>query len=450
MNGGRSSRDRRRRRRVPRPRRTLATVATLALSGTLLSACGSEGKPTLNWYINPDGQVTLTALAERCSTDQYDIEIQLLPASATDQRTQLARRLAAEDGSTDLMSLDPVFVAEFANAGWLAEFTGDLAGQVVDDDVLSGSAETVLWEDRVYAVPQWANTQVTWYRRSLAEAAGLDMSQPVTWEQVIQAAESQGGTVGVQANRYEGYVVWINSLIQGAGGNIIDPETAEQGKDADVTIDSDAGRAAAEVIQQLADSGAKQPDFTTSNEGTSLGAMFPAEGPGEFMTSWTFVYKNYVDLMGQPGGPADEQELEDLGFARYPQTVAGEESKPPIGGIDIGVGAYSDNKEWAQEAAMCVSDPEAQLELAVTEGLMPSRASVYEEQRLLEAYPAELLDLWRTSIDSGGPRPKSAFYSQISNAVQSRWHSPNNVDPGSTPEESAEFLEAVLSGEALL
>ena len=431
-------------------RRRLAGAAVLVLTGTLLSACGGEGKPTLNWYINPDGQTTLNALAERCSTDEYDIAIQLLPASATDQRTQLARRLAAEDSSTDLMSLDPVFVPEFANAGWLAEFDGDAAGQIVDDDVLAGSAETVKWDDGVYAVPQWANTQVLWYRRSLAEAAGLQIGpdNPVTWDQVIDAAADQGATVGVQANRYEAYVVWI---IQGAGGNIINPDTAEDGRDAEVTIDSEAGAKAAAIIQKLADSGAAQPDFTTSNEGTSLGAMFPdGGGPGEFMVNWTFVYKNYADLLGQPGGPTDEQQLEDLGWARYPQTVEGEESKPPIGGIDIGVGAYSEHVDWAKEAAQCVADPQAQLDLAVNEGLMPSRASVYEEQELRDAYPTDLLDLWRQSIDSGGPRPKSAFYSQISNAVQSRWHSPTSVDPGSTPEESAKFLRDVLSGKALL
>ncbi len=433
-----------------RRRRGLAMAGTAVLAAGLLSACGSEGKPVLNWYINPDGQVTLQALAERCSTEQYDIEIQLLPSSATDQRTQLARRLAAEDSTTDLMSLDPVFVPEFANANWLAEFEGEEGAALVDDDVLAGSAETVKWDDGVFAAPQWANTQVLWYRKSLADAAGLDMSQPVTWDQVIDAADSQGGTVGVQANKYEAYVVWINSLIQGAGGNILDPDTVEDGRDADVTIDSDAGKAAAAVIQKLADSNAAQPDFTTSNEGTSLGQMYPAEGPGEFMTNWTFVYKNYLDLMGAPGGPADEAQLDDLGFARYPATVEGEESKPPIGGIDIGVGAYSENVDWAKEAALCVTDPEAQRDLAANEGLMPSRSSVYDEPALSEVYPQELLDLWRDSIDSGGPRPKSAYYSQISGAVQSRWHSPASVNPDSTPKESADFLKDVLSGKALL
>ena len=207
-----------------RTRRVAAGLAAAALSMSVLAACGGGGgKPTLNWYINPDGQDTLNALAKSCSTDDYTIKIQLLPSSATDQRTQLARRLAAKDSSTDLMSLDPVFVPEFANAKWLLPFEGDLKDTVLDDDVLKGAAETVTWDDKVVAAPQWANTQVLWYRKSLAQAAGLDMTKPVTWDQVIDAAADNDGTVGVQANKYEAYVVCINSLIQGAGGKILDP-----------------------------------------------------------------------------------------------------------------------------------------------------------------------------------------------------------------------------------
>lgn len=431
-------------------RRVVTGIAATALSLSVLAACGGGGgKATLNWYINPDGQDTLNQLAEDCSTDDYDIKIQLLPASATDQRTQLARRLAAGDSSTDLMSLDPVFVPEFANAKWLAPFEGDLADKVLDDDILKGAGETVTWEDKVVAAPQWANTQVLWYRKSLAKAAGLDMSKPVTWDQVIDAAAKNDATVGVQANKYEAYVVWINSLIQGAGGNILDPSTVEEGRDAKVTIDSKAGDDAAAIIKKLADSGAAQPDFSTSNEGTSLGAMFPASGAGEFMTNWTFVYKNYEGLVGKPGGPKDKAELEDLGWARYPQTVAGEESRPPIGGIDIGVGAYSEHPDFAQDAAVCVTSAKAQTALAVNDGLMPSRQSVYDSAELKDAYPTDLLALYSESVDTGGPRPKSAFYSQISSAVQSRWHSPTSVGPG-TPKASAEFLKAILSGKALL
>ena len=431
-------------RRVGGRRSGLAVAAALTLSAGLLTACGSSGKPVLNWYINPDGQATLTGLAEACSTDDYDIAIQLLPTGATDQRTQLARRLAANDSSTDLMSLDPVFVPEFANAGWLAELPGDTADAALDG-VLEGPADTVQWDDGVYAFPQWANTQVLWYRKSLAQAAGIDMSQPVTWDQVIDAAADNGGTVGVQANKYEAYVVWINSLIEGAGGDIV--SDTEAGKDATIDIDSEAGKEAAAVVAKLADSPAAQSDFVVSNEGTALGQMFPESGAGEFMTNWTFVYKNYEPT---PENGITQEQFDDLGWARYPQTVEGETSRPPVGGIDIGVGAFSQHPDWALEAAACVTTPEAQAALAVNDGLMPAREEAYSSTELTDAYPQDLLDLWQASLSDGGTRPKSAYYALISQAIQSVWHSPTSVDPDTTPEKSADFLRAVLDGKALL
>ena len=433
-----------------RRRRAIAASAVAALAAATLAACGSGGKAELNWYVNPDGVDTFKRYAEECSTGDYDLVVQELPASATDQRTQLARRLAAGDSSTDLMNLDPVFVAEFASAEWLLEVEGDVADEVMtsvegEGDYLSGAAETVVWEDQVYAIPLWANTQVLWYRKSLAEQAGLDMSKPVTWDQVIEAAAGNDGTVGVQANRYEGYVVWLNALVASAGGDIV--SDTEAGKDASVDIDSDAGRRAAEIIQKLADSEAAQPDLTVSNEGTALGQMFPEEGAGEFMVNWTFVYKNYEPGEGKP---TTAEQFKDLGWARYPASVEGEASAPPVGGINIGVGAYTEHPDWAQEAARCITSTQAQVDLALENGLMPSTNSAYDEVSASGDYPEDLIELFRTSVDEGGPRPKSAFYSLISGALQASWHSPYSVDPDSTPEESADYLQDVLEGKALL
>lgn len=423
-------------------------LAALAVTGGLLAGCGGDDSKTaqLNWYINPDGQETLTKIAGQCSTDKYKINIQLLPASATDQRTQLARRLAAKDDSTDMMSLDPVFVPEFASAGWLAELPKD----TVDDDVLEGPAKTVDWEDKIYAAPQWANTQVLWYRKSLAEKAGLKLSptQTATWAELIDGASKEGATIGVQANKYEGYTVWINALIMGAGGDIV--TNTESGRDAKVAINSPAGQKAAEVIAKLSSSKARQPDLSVSNEGTSLGLMFPEDGPGEFMVNWTFVYGNYKDTVGKAGGPKDKKALEDLGWAPYPETVKGEQSRPPVGGIDIGVSSYSKNVDAAKEAARCVSNEKAQAQLAINDALMPSRQSVYDSPELKKNFPSSLLELYQKSLENGGPRPKSAFYNQISGAIQSTWHGPTDVTAKQTPKESADFLTAVLEGKSLL
>ncbi len=242
----------------------------------------------------------------------------------------------AEDSSITLMSLDPVFTAEFAAADFLAPIPDDVAREITRG-TLQGAIEGATWDDRLVVAPLWANTQVLWFRKSLTEKAGLDMTKPVTWDQVIEAAANNDSSVGVQANNYEGYVVWINALIEGAGGSIVTDTQA--GPDASVDIGQEPGVKAAEVIQKLASSPAAQPDLSVSNEGTVLGPL--GSDQGGFMVNWTFAYNNYK---------ADEKVLDDLGWARYPQTVQGEQSRPPIGGINVGISKFGKNQDLAAKA----------------------------------------------------------------------------------------------------
>ncbi len=88
--------------------------------------------------------------------------------------------------------------------------------------MLEGPLTTAYWKDQLVAAPFWANTQLLWYRKSVAQAAGVDPTSPTfTWDDMIKAAESQHKVIGVQANRYEGYMVWINALVVSAGGEIV-------------------------------------------------------------------------------------------------------------------------------------------------------------------------------------------------------------------------------------
>ena len=121
------------------PLRVIAGAATAAMLLALLTACGgSSGRVTLTWYTNPDpgGQA---AVAKACSTSKVLIKNQVLPQDAGQQRIQLARRLAAHDSGIDLMSLDPVFNAEFANAGFLAKIPG---AHAVADQLAAGVGES--------------------------------------------------------------------------------------------------------------------------------------------------------------------------------------------------------------------------------------------------------------------------------------------------------------------
>ncbi len=415
-------------------RRLIGGLAAAAMACGLLAACsGSEGKPELIWYINPDagGQ---DAVAEACSTDEYAITTQVLPQDASQQRIQLARRLAAEDRAIDLMSLDPPFTAEFAAAGFLAEIPPDLQQQF-SDQAFDSAVEAATWQDELVVAPFWSNTQVLWYRKSFVDQTSLDMAEPVTWDQIIEAAANNGGQIGVQGDKYEGYSVWINSLIAGAGGDIA--SNTEAGADAAIDISSPAGQEAAAVIKKLADSKAAPSDLSVSNEGTAA-ATFSGDS-GSFMVNWTFIWGNYGD--DQLGG--------DIGYARYPRTVEGEPSRPPYGGIGIGVSSYSEQQDLAIKALECMTSPESQALNAELTGNMPSSPAGYDQPKVQELFPPGLLELFQQSLQDAAPRTLSPYWSDISGAIQSTWHPPSSVDQ-QTPKQSATFIEDVLQGRRLL
>jgi multiple sugar transport system substrate-binding protein len=426
-----------------------AAVAACALTAVAgLSACGSSGPSNeLTWYINPDGggsdptkggQAQIAKECTDAAKGEYSIKIQLLPNSASDQRQQVERRLAAGDAGMDLMSLDPVFVAEFAEPGWLAEVPAQYKDKLTEDAV-KPIIDAATWKGKLVAAPMWANTQLLWYRKSVAQQAGIDMTKDVTWDQLIEAAQKTKKTIGVQSKLYEGYMVWINALIEGAGGHII-AKNPDNAKTMELGLDSDAGKKAAEVIKKVSSSGVGGPAMGSLDE-TNAVSLFTNPGTSGFMLNWPYVW-NAV--------PAANKEIgADMAFARYPQTVAGQPSKPPLGGIEVGVNKASTKQDKAWKAIQCIISPEHQKLYMLKSGNPAARKSVYDDPEVTKAFPNGLAAMIRTSLDEGAPRPLTQYYGDVSTAIQKTYSPPSSVS-SSTPGAAADLIKRVLKGEALL
>ena len=266
----------------------------------------------------------------------YKVDIQTLPNDASQQREQLVRRLAAKDSSIDLMSLDPPFVAEFANAGFLRVFDKADEAQLTKG-VLDAPLKTVYWDDKLVAAPFWANTQLLWYRKSAAKAAGVDPASPdFTWDDMIKAAVKRG-----QGHRRPGEPLrGLHGVDQRPGR----PPRAERSSPTSTrartpppTIASPAGDAAAKVVGDLARSKAAPPAMSTAGEEEARSAF---QGDrGMFMVNWPYVYA--AAKGDAESGAIDAGVVDDIGWARYPEVIAGEPSKPPLGGINLAIGEYT-------------------------------------------------------------------------------------------------------------
>jgi multiple sugar transport system substrate-binding protein len=425
-------------------RRGIAGAAALLVTAGTLAACGSDdgGSSTLTWYINPDsgGQAEI---ASRCTEEAggaYTIQTAQLPRESSQQREQLVRRLAAEDSSIDLVSLDPPYIPEFAEAGFLAPVPEDVAERVTED-VVQSAIDGSTWNDELVAVPFWANTQLLWYKKSVAEAAGLDMEEPVTWEQLVEAAKDQDTTIAAQGIRAEALTVWLNALIESAGGSIIE-ETADDPADIKLGLESDAAVAAAEVMSSVSEVGG--PAFTTAGEDANVTDF--EEGDAGFMVNWPFVWGRA--LAAVEAGTLEQSVPDDYGWALYPRVAEDEPSAPPYGGINIVVGAYSENAEAAYEAAECIVSEENQAYYFTTNGNPASKASVYDDPDVLEVFPQA--PVIRESLENAAPRPLTVYYSEVSGALQREYHPATSLDPQEVGTSANDLITSVLAGEQLL
>jgi multiple sugar transport system substrate-binding protein len=410
------------------------TAALVAGSVLFVSACGgsSGGPPTLTFFVAIQPGGTIEATAARCTKEangKYTIKPELLPNDATQSREQLVRRLGAKDSTIDIIGLDVILTSEFANAGWIEPWQGKLKAEA-EENVFPSVLETASFENELYAAPFNTNTQVLWYRKDLVP------KPPETWDEMIEMAEElpEAGQIQVQAERYEGYMVWVNALIDSAGTEMLSgPE--------EVDLEQKPTEEALEVIGKLAHSPARSPSLPTSNE-DSARLAFEA-GEAAFMTNYTFAFAS-----AKENAPEINKEM---GAAPFPR-VNDEPAKPPLGGFNLAVSSYSSHQQDAFEAAACLSGEKSELTAVELDGLPPSHENLYENKAVKKAYPG-FAPLVKEMVEQAGPRPASPAYQDITSAVQRTLHPPESIPvegEESLYEELKENLEAAVKREGLL
>ena len=415
--------------------RTLLVLSLLAVA-LVGAGCGDDeaGSDTsLNWFIFNEPSGGVQAAAQSCSEQsggRYTINFEYLPSDADGQREQLVRRLGAEDDSLDLIGMDVVWTGEFANAGWIAPVPEERE-PAITENVFESVLDSARFEDELYAAPIWANTQLLWYRDDLVD------EPPETWDEMIDMALEleEAGTIQVQANRYEGLVVWINSMIASAGTQVLSGPQ-------EIALEQGPTEKALATMGRLANSPAAAPGISTSDEDT--GRLGFEAGDSAFMVNYPFVY---------PSAEANAPKIfENMAAAKYPRVVEDEPSAPPLGGINIGVSSFSDKQELAWEAVECLIQPENQIEIARAGGLPPVREDIYNRPEIEEVYPG-FADLIRQSIEDAAPRPsESPAYQDLSLAIQ-RAVDPTQInpdDPTPTYERLRERVEQAINREGLL
>ncbi|PQM48625.1 Trehalose-binding lipoprotein LpqY [Mycobacterium talmoniae] len=459
--------------------RRLAAAALAALT-IAVSGCGSANTGlTISLYTPGTDSATFTAIAKRCSDQaggRFTIRQISLPRSADEQRLQLARRLTGNDRTLDVMALDVVWTAEFAEAGWVVPLSDDPAGRAETDattNTLAGPLATARWRQRLYAAPLTTNTQLLWYR------ADLMNTPPTTWDAMVAEATrlhtaGQPSWIAVEAKQYEGLVVWFNTLLDSAGGQVL----SEDGKTVTLT-DTPAHRAATvkalQIMKAVASAPGADPSISQTDEGTARLAL--EQGNAALEVNWPFVLPSMLENAVKGGvaflplhrDPALAGSINDvgtfapsgdqfriaydasrrvLGFAPYPAVQPGRPAKVTIGGLNLAVAKTTRHKAEAFEAVRCLRNVANQKYVSIEGGLPAVRTSLYDDPQFQATYPQHAII--RQQLSHAAVRPATPVYQAVSTRISATLAPITAIDPQRTADALSVQVQKAIDGKGLI
>lgn len=468
---------RRRHGRVRRLGALLLATTSVAASG---SACGSGAHGLVISLYTPAGDAaTFTAVAHDCTQragGRFAIRQISLPRAPGEQRLQLARRLTGHDRTLDVMAMDVVWTAEFAEAGWALPLSDDPAGLAESDatsDTLPGPLETARWKGRLYGAPVVTNTELLWYRADLVKQPPHDWNAMIAEAAALRAA-GRPSWIAVQANQNEGLVVWFNTLLVSGGGRVL----SEDGHHVTLT-DTPAHRAATvsalRILKSVATAPGADPSITRSDEGTARLAL--EQGRAALEINWPYVLASMLEnavkggvsflplnedpalagAINQFGAfvPDDEQfriaydaSTKVFGFAPYPGVAPGRPARVTIGGANLAVASTTRHRAEAFEAVRCLRSMQSQKYVSIEGGLPPVRVSLYSDPQFQAKYP--MYAIIRQQLTDAAVRPATPDYQAVAIRLAATLSPITDIDPERTADELTRQVRKAIHGEGLL
>jgi multiple sugar transport system substrate-binding protein len=188
-------------------------------------------------------------------------------------------------------------------------------------------------------------------------------------------------------------------VLAGAGGFWINPDTLEVGLDRPEAIE------AINFLRSTINDGVSPPGVTTYQEEEAR-RLFQG-GNAVFMRNWPYAF---------PLGNSDESPIQGRFNIKPMVHAPGQDSAGAIGGWGLGISSTTAHPDEALEVVRFFASEEAQKLMALENGYLPTRESLYSDADILERYPyySGLLEV----VQNGVLRPPVAQYAQASDILQ--------------------------------
>jgi multiple sugar transport system substrate-binding protein len=130
-------------------------------------------------------QPALDELNRRHPDMNIELEYDASPYNIT--RNQILDRLSNGD-SIDIVSLDQIWLGEFAEKGLIRNLTADFEQWGRMDDLYEGNLDGCVYNNTLYGLWLWTDVRGIWYWKDMLQEAGVDPESLKSWDGYISAA----------------------------------------------------------------------------------------------------------------------------------------------------------------------------------------------------------------------------------------------------------------------
>jgi sorbitol/mannitol transport system substrate-binding protein len=200
-------------------RRAIAAAA-LALTATTASAATI----TIAVVNNPD-MIEMKKLSADFEKKNPDIKLNWVVLEENVLRQRATTDITTGSGQFDVMMIGAYEAPQWGKRGWLSPMT-NLPADYDLADVMKPVRDSLSYNGTLYALPFYAESSMTFYRKDLFAAKGLKMPPKPTYDQIAQFADKltdkANGVYGICLRGKAGWgenMAYLTTLVNTEGGS---------------------------------------------------------------------------------------------------------------------------------------------------------------------------------------------------------------------------------------
>src|SRR5215208_673557 len=342
---------------------------------------------------------------------EMDIQIEY-DEPYNEYRNSILDRLSNGD-SVDIISLDQIWLGEFAQKGLIRNLTADFEQWGRIDDLYEANLDGSVYNNTIYGLWLWTDVRGIWYWKDMLQEAGVDPESLKTWDGYISAAVKLKDFFGDRITQGVHLIgaphdrdIWYPYLWM-LGGEILELREGHPTKDVYwfPSYNSSEGVRAMEFLKQQVDAGIKSQKehswglefanrtFPVMIEGSWMLAAFPRE-------SW----------------PTLEQEVGFIPMFPVPDQTT--QTSTMMGGWELAIPSTSQHSELSWELITIMAQPEILGPFLAEMGFVPTQRTLGEgpsSEPLKESVP--FFEEMVSMIPNGRGRPTAAEYPEIAEHI---------------------------------